>query len=189
MSEPVTTVFLDRDGTINREKHYLSDPDELELLAGAAAGLRALKQFGCRLVIVTNQSAIARGYFDEQRLLNIHTRLREMLRAEGVEIDGWYWCPHHPDDQCECRKPNTGMLEHARQDLDLDMQCAWMIGDKLGDMETGRRAGLRTILVATGYGKRHYEMDGCQELVDFFVPSLLEAAGVIRQGLKPPPGR
>lgn len=174
------TVFLDRDGTLNHEKHHLSDPDDLELIPGAAQGLRALVQYGCRLVVVTNQSPIGRGIFDEARLLEIHGRLAAMLsHEEEVTIDGWYWCPHLPDAGCRCRKPEIGMFLQARDELGVDLKRSWMIGDKLIDTQAGRRAGARTVLVATGYGKEQSELPERTECVDFFVPSLREAAELI----------
>ncbi len=113
-------VVLDRDGTINVDRHYLSDPDQMELLSGATAGLRAMRAMGLGLVVVTNQSAIGRGYFDLARLEEIHNRLRDLLAAERVELDGIYVCPHLPDDGCDCRKPLPGLLRRAAAELAFD---------------------------------------------------------------------
>jgi D-glycero-D-manno-heptose 1,7-bisphosphate phosphatase len=173
------TVFLDRDGTINRDVHHLSDPELLELLPGAAVGLRQLCEAGCPLVVVSNQSPIGRGWFDETRLLEIHSRLAEMLDAEGVTITGWLWCPHTPDAGCDCRKPAPGMFFRAREELGVILDGSWIVGDRLSDMQAGRQAGARSILVATGYGQAESELPGRLACVDHFVPTLREAAEII----------
>jgi histidinol-phosphate phosphatase family protein len=173
------TVFVDRDGTINREVHHLSDPDQLELLPGAADGLRALCQAGCQLIIVSNQSPIGRGMFTEARLLEINARLTAMLSAEGVDIAAWYWCPHAPWDGCNCRKPAPGMLLRACDELGVILEESWVIGDRLSDLQAGRHVGARTILVATGYGESEYALPDRAASADYFVPTLREAADVI----------
>ena len=145
-------VALDRDGTIIKECHYLSDPDLVELLPGAANGLRLLRELSLGLVVVTNQSPIGRGFFDEARLLEIHQRLVELLAAEGVELDGIYLSPHTPDDECSCRKPRPGMLQLAAQELNFELSDCFVIGDKVCDIELGQRVGATTFLVRTGYG-------------------------------------
>lgn len=177
--EPACVVFLDRDGTINREVHYLSHPDQLELLPGSATGLRSLRNAGCRLVVVTNQSAIARGLIDRKRLDEIHGRLAEMLFAEGVEIAGWYACPHHPDAGCSCRKPGKGLFEQAARELEIRPERSWMVGDQLTDLQAGRAFGSRTILVATGYGSAQSRLPGRRDCADHYVGSLTEAARII----------
>jgi D-glycero-D-manno-heptose 1,7-bisphosphate phosphatase len=173
------TVFLDRDGTINREVHHLSDPDQLELLPGAAEGLRELCDAGCKLVVVSNQSPIGRGMFTEARLLEINGRLSEMLAAEGVKIDGWYWCPHAPWEGCGCRKPAPGLFLRARDEMGVILEESWVVGDRLGDLCAGRQVGARAILVATGYGESEYALPEHTACVDYFVPTLREAADVI----------
>jgi D-glycero-D-manno-heptose 1,7-bisphosphate phosphatase len=173
------TVFLDRDGTINREVHHLSEPAQLELLPGAAEGLRSLMARGCRLVVVSNQSPIGRGLFTEERLQEINARLASMLDAEGVEVAGWYWCPHLPDDGCSCRKPAPGLFLRARDELGVILENSWVVGDRLSDMQAGRQVGARTILVATGYGEGEYALPGRPACVDHYVPTLREAADII----------
>jgi D-glycero-D-manno-heptose 1,7-bisphosphate phosphatase len=173
------TVFLDRDGTINREVHHLSDPDQLELLAGAAEGLRDLSEAGCTLIVVSNQSPIGRGMFTEARLLEINGRLSEMLAAEGVKIGGWYWCPHAPWEGCACRKPAPGMFLRARDEMGVILEKSWVVGDRLADLRAGRQVGARAILVATGYGQGEYALPEHTAWVDYFVPTLREAADVI----------
>ena len=177
--ETPTTVFLDRDGTINREVHHLSDPAQLELLPGAAEGLRKLCGARCTLVVVSNQSPIGRGMFTEARLLEINGRLSEMLAAEGVKISAWYWCPHAPWEGCQCRKPAPGRFLRARDERGVILEKSWVVGDRLGDLVAGRQVGARPILVATGYGQSEYALPEHTACVDYFVPTLREAADVI----------
>jgi D-glycero-D-manno-heptose 1,7-bisphosphate phosphatase len=148
-------VLIDRDGTLNVEKHYLSDPAELELVAGAGGAIRRLNRAGYGVCVVTNQSGIARGYFGLDRLAEIHARLVELLAAEGAAVDGIYICPHGPDDDCTCRKPLPGMVEQAAAEHGFDPAQAFVVGDKEADIGMGRAAGATTILVRTGYGRQH----------------------------------
>jgi D-glycero-D-manno-heptose 1,7-bisphosphate phosphatase len=172
-------VALDRDGTIIVERQYLSCQDQVELLPGAGAGLRALGEMGLGLVIVTNQSAVGRGYFDAARLEQIHGRLRELLAAEGVELEGIYVCPHAPADGCACRKPLPGLLLQASRELGFDPGEAFVIGDKPCDIELGRGVGATTILVRTGYGAEHEEAGAA--MADHIADDLGEAAEFVRQ--------
>lgn len=149
---PRPVVFLDRDGTIIFERNYLSDPKQVALLPGAVAGLRKLQSLGFRLVIITNQSGVARGYFDEDCVARVHQRLSQLLGAHGVNIDAVYYCPHHPADKCDCRKPRPGLLLRAAADFHFDPSQAYMIGDKVCDIEVGQAVGATTVLVRTGYG-------------------------------------
>ena len=174
-----SAVFLDRDGTINREVHHLSRPAQLKLLPGAAEGLRTLHEAGRRLIVVTNQSAVGRGLLNRDRLDEIHRRLGGMLAAEGVSIAAWYDCPHRPDDGCSCRKPASGLFERARRELGIALEQAWMVGDRLSDLQAGRAVGARTILVATGYGRREYRLPQRRECADYYAESLIEAARII----------
>jgi D-glycero-D-manno-heptose 1,7-bisphosphate phosphatase len=145
-------AVLDRDGTINIERHYLSDPDQVELIPGALRGMLQMSQMGLGLVVITNQSGIGRRYFDPMRLELIHQRLRYLLKAEGVGLDGIYVCPHMPEDNCSCRKPKPGLLELAAKELDFDPKACFIIGDQACDIELGKRVGATTLLVRTGYG-------------------------------------
>jgi D-glycero-D-manno-heptose 1,7-bisphosphate phosphatase len=170
-------VALDRDGTVIAERHYLSDPEQVELLEGAADGLRRLRELGLGLVLVTNQSAVGRGYFDLSRLEEIHRRLRELLDAEGVTLDGIYYCPHTPDEGCACRKPRPEMIEAAARELGFDPSRAFVVGDKACDVELGRGVGATTLLVRTGYGAR-LAGEG-KAGADYVVDNLSEAARVV----------
>lgn len=154
-------VFLDRDGTLNVEKGFLRNAGDLELIAGAAAGLRALRHAGFRLVVLTNQPVIARGEASEDEVAAIHRRLEWELGKEGAYLDRIYLCPHHPDRgfagervelkiDCDCRKPATGLVRRAGEELGIDVARSWMIGDQTRDIEMARRAGMRSVLVRTG---------------------------------------
>jgi D-glycero-D-manno-heptose 1,7-bisphosphate phosphatase len=149
---PRRFVLLDRDGTITVERNYLSDPDEVELLPQVGAGLRRLAQNGLGLIVVTNQSGIARGYFNEQRLGEIHRRMNQLLAAEGVRLDAIYFCPHSPEENCGCRKPKPGMVEQAAREFGFDPRQTFVIGDKPCDIDLGHAVGATTLLVRTGYG-------------------------------------
>lgn len=145
-------VILDRDGTLIALHHYLTDPEQVELLPGVLEGLRRLRSAGLGLIVITNQSAIGRGYLDEPRLLQIHQRLNELLAEGGIDLDGIYYCPHLPDDACECRKPNSRLLNMAATALHFDPSQSFVIGDNISDIELGRKVGATTFLVRTGYG-------------------------------------
>ena len=149
-------VLIDRDGTLNVEKQYLADPDQLELIPGSGEALRRLQDAGFGICLVTNQSAISRGYFDVAQLDRLHQRLENMVARFGVRFDGIYYCPHAPADKCDCRKPLPGMIRRAMGEHRFDPEHAWVIGDKEVDIELGLAVGARTVLVRTGYGK-HYE--------------------------------
>jgi len=150
-------VLLDRDGTIIQEKNYLASAEDVELIPGAAAGLRALREAGYGLIVITNQSGIARGYFNEQTLSEIHASLEAKLGAEGVQLDAILYCPHAPEDNCDCRKPRTGLMERAAKMFGFNPKDAVVIGDKACDIELGKRCGAYTILVRSGYGREHEE--------------------------------
>ena len=176
-------VVLDRDGTINFERDYLSSPDQVELLPHACEGLRAMRALGLGLVVVTNQSAVGRGYFDLARLEEIHARLRELLAREGVELDGIFVCPHTPSDGCECRKPLPGLLQRAAAELGFSPRECFVIGDKPCDIDLGKAVGATTVLVRTGYGAEH-ETAGTAA-ADFVADDLRAAAQWIgRSGIE-----
>jgi D-glycero-D-manno-heptose 1,7-bisphosphate phosphatase len=141
-------VILDRDGTIVVDRHYLADPAGLEFLPGAVEGLRALHEQGHRLVLITNQSGIGRGLLSLPQLEAIHARLRQMMREAGAPLEAIYFCPHAPEEGCECRKPRSELFWRAAAELAFAPSDAVVVGDKASDVEFGRRVGARTILIA-----------------------------------------
>lgn len=149
-------VFIDRDGTLNEESGYLHRAEDCRFIPGAIEAVALLNAAGFLVVVVTNQSGIARGYYTEADLETLHVYMAAELAAGGARIDGWYFCPHHPEfsaaADCACRKPLPGMLQHAAAELDIDLASSWMVGDKVADIEAGRAAGCTPILVLTGYG-------------------------------------
>ena len=178
-------VVLDRDGTVIVERHYLSDPDQVELIPGAGPSLLALSRLGLGLLIATNQSGIGRGYFDQLTLDQVHNRLRSLLEAEDVQLDGIYFCPHLPEDLCSCRKPETGMLEQAAGQIGLDSSTSFVVGDNQADIELGRRVGATTLLVRTGYGAK---VESTAQS-DYVVDDITGAASIIQQLVEQKQGR
>lgn len=149
-------VFLDRDGTLNVDKGYVHRIEDWEWIPGAIGAITALKKAGFLVIVITNQAGIARGYYDEADMNNLHTIINMELQRHGATIDGFYHCPHHPEfgevRECECRKPMPGMIYEAERDLDIDLDHSWLVGDKASDIQAGLAAGVRSILVLTGYG-------------------------------------
>lgn len=157
-------VFLDRDGTIIEEANYLSDPDGVKLIENAAKGIKQLRDAGYLVIVTSNQSGIARGYFDEPTLALVNQRMQEHLKEENTDIDGLYYCPHHKKGkvesfamECDCRKPNPGMIHQATKDFEIDLEHSWVVGDKLADVQFGQAVGCQTALVLTGYGEKTRE--------------------------------
>ncbi|MBH0205140.1 MAG: lipopolysaccharide heptosyltransferase II [Nitrospira sp.] len=144
------TIFLDRDGTLNADPGYIQSPDGFELFPGVAQALSRLKQAGARLIVVTNQSGVARGFFSADDLDGIHAKLRYLLGEAGVSLDAIYVCPHHPDDGCDCRKPDRGLIDRAVEEQRVDLTRSYLIGDHARDIELAKRVGSRSILVTTG---------------------------------------
>ena len=150
-------VFVDRDGTINEESGYLIRKEDCRFIPGAIEAIVQLHKAGFLVVVITNQSGIARGYYSAADLEQLHLHMAGGIAAAGGIIDGWYHCPHHPDypaesSQCDCRKPLPGMLQRAAHELGIDLAASWMIGDKIADVSAGVAAGCQSILVITGYG-------------------------------------
>ncbi len=141
-------VFLDRDGTINEDTGYLSDVGRLKIIPGAVKAVNLLKEEGFLIFIVTNQSGLARGFFGAEDLERIHDKLKGVFPLDGIS-----YCPHHPDEDCACRKPKPGMVRDIADKFDIDLGESYLIGDALSDMEMGKRAGCKSILVLTGKGK------------------------------------
>jgi D-glycero-D-manno-heptose 1,7-bisphosphate phosphatase len=146
-------VFLDRDGVLTRERSdYVKNPDELELLPGIAKPLREIRSLGFKIVIVTNQSVIGRGFATNEMMSKINQKLRAQLSEMGCQVDAIYYCPHRPDEGCNCRKPEPGLILKAGKELAIDIAASWMIGDKDIDVEAARRAGCRGIRIPTNVG-------------------------------------
>ncbi len=178
-------VFLDRDGTLNEEVGYVNHLDRFWLLPRAAEAVRLLNRRGFKTFVVTNQSGVARGYFPEALVHEAHERLDDMLRRFGARIDAVYYCPHHPTAgnseytrDCDCRKPRTGLIDRAAQDLSIDRNHSYMVGDKWSDVELGQRAGVHAILVRSGFApddpgnKRPHQLAD----PDFLAHTIVEAA-------------
>jgi histidinol-phosphate phosphatase family protein len=143
-------VFLDRDDTIVHDAVYCRNPEDVRLLPGAAEGIRALEEAGFLIVIATNQSGLGRGSITEEELAAVNQRLREELRNEGAEYDALYYCPHRPEENCECRKPKPGLLLKAAKELGIDLGASYTVGDREWDIQAGRAAGTRTVLITNG---------------------------------------
>ena len=181
-------VFLDRDGTLNEEVCYLHRPEDLRILPGVPKALRMLKKAGYRLVVVTNQAGVARGYYTEEDVKLLHRYMNEILEKDGAGIDAFYYCPHHPEHgigvykkECHCRKPDIGMFEMAASQFPVDRAHSFMIGDKILDVEAGKGFGLTSILVGTGYGESERGRILGQLPWDFYAADLMEAARWIIQ--------
>jgi len=151
-------VFLDRDGTICEEMGYVNHIDRLRIFPYAAEAIRRLNEAQIPVIIITNQSGIARGIFPESLVHQIHKKMISELASGGAWIDAIYFCPHKKDDACECRKPNPGLIERAARDHGLDLPGSWVVGDRYADVEMAHRAGARGILVMTGYGRGEHEL-------------------------------
>jgi len=161
-------AFIDRDGTIVHDEGYMARPSQLRLIRNAANGLGRLAAMGYALVVVTNQSGVGRGLITPRQMAAMTRRLRAMLAARGVRLDGVYVCPHHPDDGCGCRKPKPGLLRRAAREMRLDLRRSVMIGDGARDVDAGRAAGAVAIQVTTGTKER--------TRADYLAKDLLDAA-------------
>lgn len=169
-------VFLDRDGTLNVEKEYLHRAEDWEWIPGAIKAIHLLNQAGFVVIVTTNQSGVARGYYNEQAVRDLHASVDRWLAAEGARVDGYYYCPHHPQygsvRDCDCRKPAPGLLLAAAREHDIDLAHSYVVGDKASDVGAARAVGAVPILVATGYGKA--ERDKVDAAV-LFMPDVLAA--------------
>ena len=147
-------IFFDRDGTVNVEKEYIYDPEQVELIPGALEALSTAQQSGFRIFVVSNQSGIARGLATETDVCRVNERLEELVKAAGVKFDGVYFCPHLPtiSGRCTCRKPGRGMIDRALESFDLDLSDSYVVGDRMLDMGLAHTIGATGILVRTGYG-------------------------------------
>ncbi len=151
---------MDRDGTVNEQMGYINHPDRFVLLPGAGKAIRLLNESDYLAIIVSNQSGVARGYFPLDLVHQVHDKMHRLIKKDGAVLDGVYFCPHYPNGKipalgitCDCRKPGTGLIEKAEASFDIDMGNSWVIGDRSTDIKMARRAGLKNILVKTGYGR------------------------------------
>ena len=171
-------LFLDRDGTLNIDPGYISDPKLVTLFPDVPTALKKAKDAGFLLIVVSNQSGIARGLIEAENLPKIHERFNEILWKEAkVKIDAFQICPHHPDDACECRKPKTKLLLDAAKQFQIDLKNSFMIGDSRVDIEAGKAAGCKTILVRTGRGSEEEEV--IAQTAAHVVDNLPEAVNLI----------
>lgn len=150
-------VFIDRDGTIIHERHYLSRIRDVKLFAGAVRGLASLRSAGFKLIMVTNQSGIGRGYLTEKKLLKIHKYIQDKLHKQSVAFDAIFYCKHIPDDNCRCRKPRTGMVDAAAKMFNLDLKNSYVIGDHVNDFLLAKNMGGKGVFVLTGHGKEELQ--------------------------------
>ena len=170
-------VFLDRDGTINvEEPNYLLDLKKLKIFDESFEAIQLLDQHGFKAIVVTNQSCVGRGFLEEQELQRINATLKQKLATQNAFLDSIYYCPHHPEDQCSCRKPKLGMFERAVQEHKVNLKKSFVIGDREFDIHAGKAAGCKTILVLTGAGQQTLEsLKNSPEQPDFVAPHILDA--------------
>ncbi len=186
---PRRAVFLDRDGTIGEEMGYVNHVDRFQIFPYAAEAIRHLNQAEIPVIVVTNQSGIARNIFPESLVHEVHKKMVKELAAGGAWIDAIYFCPHKSEDDCQCRKPSPGLLEQAAREHALDLAASWVVGDRYADLEMAHAAGARGILVMTGYGRGEYELhrDTWPRQPDLLAANLSEAVRLIlRNGVDAP---
>lgn len=180
-------VFLDRDGTINEDTGFIDSPERLIIIDGAASAIKKLNSKGFHVVVITNQSGVGRGYFSKESADAVNKRLEEILKKQEAHLDGIYYCPHHPDDGCECRKPRTGLIKKASADLSIDFNKSYVVGDKVCDVELAQNIGCKGILVLTGEGMKHREMlvnkpsyiaDDLKDAVEWIIRDRRQESGV-----------
>lgn len=181
-------MFVDRDGTLIEEAGYLSHLDRLVFFPFTVDAVRQLNRGGFAVVVITNQAGIARGIVSEAFVSDAHRHIEERLAAGGARLDAFYHCPHHPKgiiealrESCDCRKPQPGLIRRAAADLDLDLSRSFTVGDRWHDVEAGRAAGTRTVLVRTGYGAAEERTPGPDRHADAVADNLAGAAAWILQ--------
>ena len=177
-------VFIDRDGTISEEVGYVNHPSRFRLFPYSSEAIRILNESGWLAIVVTNQAGVARGYFSEDVIKQIHQQLESGLYEHGARLDAIYYCAHHPSVgeppyrlDCDCRKPRPGLIEQAARDFDIDMAASWMAGDRYSDVVLARNAGLRSAFVLSGYGRGEweYQSQAWEHRPDLVCENLLEA--------------
>ena len=175
-------VFFDRDGTLNEEREYLASPEGLTMLGGAVDAVKIVNKAALMAVVITNQSGVGRGYFGRGDVEAVNGRLRALVGEGGGRIDGVYYCPHRPDEGCECRKPATGLIRQASGDLGIDPTRSYVVGDKVADIEMAWACGAKGVLVLTGYGKEQRGL--LKAPPDFIASDVLKAAQWIVEDMK-----
>jgi len=181
-------VFIDRDGTISEEVGYINHPSRFRLFPFAAEAIKHLHANGWLAIVVTNQAGVARGYFSEDMIKTVHTRMEQELESGGATLDAIYYCAHHPlvgeppyRFDCDCRKPRPGLISQAARDFNIDLAKSWMIGDRYSDVELARNATVNSMFVMSGYGRGEWEhqQDGWKQHPDLVAENLLEAVKMI----------
>jgi D,D-heptose 1,7-bisphosphate phosphatase len=170
-------VFVDRDGTLCPDVNYCRCPDDFTLFSEVPLAIKMLNKAGFKVIVITNQSGIARGYFTEEMLTKIHQKMRDELKINEAYLDAIYYCPHHPNDKCRCRKPGTLLFEKAAKDMDIDLVQSFVIGDRDIDIKAGEAIGSKTLLVATGPQKGSTSAS----TPDYAAKNLLDAAQWIKK--------
>ena len=189
MTRSDIAVFLDRDGTVNVEENFISSPDQLQLIPRAGNAIRELNNLGTKVFIITNQSGVARGYFSEEAVHDIHDALRNLLKKEGAFIDDFFYCPHLPgakderyNSDCDCRKPKPGMLLQAQKKYSVDLRRSFVVGDRCIDVAAGKAVGAHTVMVATGYGAK--DILNCRNQPDLFAGDVMDGVVHIKQSIE-----
>ena len=186
-------VFIDRDGTLSEEVGYINHVSRFMLLPHSAEAIRSLNDAGVPAVLVTNQAGVARGYFPEERIAEVHARMKELLGKDGARLDGVFYCPHHPTSgeppycmKCDCRKPAPGLVMKAAEELGLDAGNSYIVGDKFSDVQLARNLGCKGVLVLTGYGRGQWEYDREKYGIepDYVAENLLDAVKWILEDMK-----
>src|SRR5215212_1025597 len=181
-------VFIDRDGTISEEVGYINHPSRFRLFPYSAEAIRVLNNNDWLAIVITNQAGVARGYFSEDVIVNVHEQLKRDLREGSAKLDAIYYCVHHPSVgdppyrfDCDCRKPKTGLIDRAAKDFDIDLAASWMCGDRYSDIELARNAGLHSAFVLSGYGRGEWEYQSRKwtHQPDLVSENLLEAVKTI----------
>jgi D-glycero-D-manno-heptose 1,7-bisphosphate phosphatase len=181
-------VFMDRDGTISEEVGYINHPSRFRLFPYAVTAIKQLNENGWLAIVITNQAGVARGYFTEQMIETVHADMRKQVDEAGGRIDAIYYCAHHPSVgeppyrfDCDCRKPKPGLIRRAAEDFSIDSGRSWMIGDRYSDVELARNAGVKSMLVMSGYGRGEWENQrpSWTEQPDLVAENLLEAVRAI----------